>query len=472
MLSRVRRLPTALPRASPRHSSLFTRRHASHGPYPEGVNPYPYLDDSFATNTMHAVGYFGRLFKFTAVGAVLLGTTAFTAFEVAHQYVEHVKLAAEQDPEVKNWQWELEAERWTGSPKGGSDSGLGYRGRHTVRAAWMALYWGAGQKVVASNAFSGGSSGAALAPIDANLEYAQEFLESAIRFAEGAKKIHPMTLATLIARRADIVERIGTVGALDEARAEYTRVWRALGGQGIDAARVALKLGNLNRRLGDQEDALLWWTRTLQLLQATAILSKSPNPLLHPPLLNEPSHQRCWFRPSTRRIRPQPAPLPPRPSIFASASPPQALHFLYLLHRSSMLSVHHAEKPAAAESSERVARSLTLAPEGSRIQKNHSPLLPTEAPLSTMYDNPLRDARSTAAKAWNYLGYLTEKSSAPDASARALECYQRALDWAGVSRDEDGGAGKAGEGVAEADWKVYWADYVRARDVTKGKQQK
>ena len=473
---------------------------------------------------MFTVDFFRRFLKYSAIGVVAVAFTSLTAFEAAHLYAEHVGLAPETDEEAKRWEWDLEAERWTGSPKGGSDPGIGFSGRHAVRSAWMVLNWGTGSStsVVASKAFSGrDGQGPTLAPIQASLEYAQEFLRIAIELAEQAaakEKGHPMTLTALLARRADVVERMGTRNALDEARSEYERVWAALAAKGPVAARVALKLGDLNRRLGDTDDALAWWARSIQLTQdrGNTALPTFP-PTVPDSLPSSPLAQRAListlvslsaFYATTGQLR-QAQSLEesslnlirsiPSPQSFDSASPPQALHHLYILHRSSILSIHLAEvlyalktKPAtsvewltrAAESSERVALSLTglppVHPDAPRSKIPHPPS--SETPLVPSYiKSPsmnapakalLRDSRRTAAEAWNLLGVLTEGSKAPDASEKALECYERALGWAGVGRDRAGGIGQPGEGTLETDWKVFWTNYVRARDTVKSKEQK
>ncbi|KAI0362051.1 hypothetical protein OH77DRAFT_1416248 [Trametes cingulata] len=529
MLSRARRrLAASLPRYAPPRPRVVPRRHVSNeskppAPLPDDVRPQPYLNDSFATHTMFTLDFFRRFLKFTAIGLVAVTVTSWTAFEGAHMWVEHVGMAAETDEDAKQWEWDIEADRWSGSPKGGTDPGLGFYGRHAVRSAWMVLNWGSGSSsVVASKAFTGrNGEGPKLAPIEASLEYAQEFLRIAIEAAEQANakgRLHPMTLTALVARRADVVSRMGTRNALDEARAEYERVWSQVFGQGVQAARIALKLGDLNRRLGDTEDALSWWARSIQ-LAAGKSEATPPNasPTIPDAVPSSPLAQRTLvsalvslsaFYATTGQLRQAQAVEEsslnllrsiPSPQSFDSATPGQALHCLYILHRSSIMSIHLAEvlyalrtKPAtsvewltrAAESSERVALSLTGLPPthpdapGSKIP--HPPA--SETPLTKQYaesksmkapaKNLLRDARRTAAEAWNLIGILTEGSGSADAPAKALECYERALGWAGVGRDKAGGIGQPGEGTLESDWQVFWANYVRAREAARKLEQK
>jgi len=78
----------------------------------------------------------------------------------------------------------------------------------------------------------------------------------------------------------------------------------------------------------------------------------------------------------------------------------------------------------------------------------------------------LRDARRTAAEAWNLIGILKEGSKKPDMEG-ALDCYERALGWAGVTKERAGGVGEAGEGILEAEWKVLWGNYIRAREAVR-----
>ncbi|KAI0637012.1 hypothetical protein C8Q77DRAFT_1095577 [Trametes polyzona] len=531
MLSRARRrLAATLPRYAFPRPSVVARRYATNdnkppAPLPDDVRPTPYLNDSFASHTMFTVDFFRRFLKYTAVGLLAVTVTSWTAFEGAHLWVENVALAAETDEDAKRWEWDLEADKWSGSPNGGTDPALGFSGRHAVRSAWMVLYWGTGSAtnaIVASKAYTGRhGEGPTLAPIDATLEYAQEFLRIALEVAEQAKtkgRLHPMTITALLARRADVVSRMGTRNALDEARSEYERVWSNLSGQGVQAARIALKLGDLNRRLGDTEDALAWWARSIQLAAGKpGVAAPNTTPAIPETVPSSPLAQRTLvsalvslsaFYATTGQLRQAQAAEEsalnllrsiPSPQSFDEASPGQALHSLYILHRSSILSIHLAEvlyalrtKPAtsvdwltrAAESSERVALALTGLPPthpdapGSEIP--HPPA--SETPLTENYaksksmsgpaKNLLRDARRTAAEAWNLIGVLTEGGKSADAPAKALECYERALGWAGVGRDKAGGIGQPGEGTLESDWQTFWANYVRAREVVRNQEQK
>ncbi|GJE95142.1 hypothetical protein PsYK624_113230 [Phanerochaete sordida] len=526
----VRRAALALPRRAARDTQRSWHRPQSNSSRqpaqipPNPANP-PAIQERFIQDAVSTFGQFGRFFKYCGVGFVVLTITLCTGYEVTHQWVEHVELAPERDEEVRRWQWDLEAEKWTGGEDGGTDPALGFIGRHTLRAAWMAHNWGTGStgSVIGSNAFSGrgGSGAGGLNVIEARLEYAQQFLAAAMQAAEkhmASNDLRPQTMGDLLARHADIMERMGTRDSLFEARSEYERLWATLSARDISAARVALKLGDLNQRLGEKEDALAWWARTLDLLQgkqSSAEVASTPVIPDTPP--SEPLAQRTFlsllvslsaFHATSGQLRQAQAieekslqllRAIPQPESLEAASPPQALHALYVLHRSSLLSIHLAEvlyalrkKPVAsmeyltraAESAERVALTLTglppIHPDAPSSKIPHPPS--SETALISAYTKSasmrkparslLRDSRRTAAEAWSLMGVLSESSDAPGSQEKALECYERALGWVGVNADGPMGIGKAGEGILEAEWRVLWDNYVRVRTAVQGEQKK
>ncbi|KAK7693548.1 hypothetical protein QCA50_003117 [Cerrena zonata] len=519
---RARPLST-LPRSSLRLSRPLILRHVSNksktSTTPDFSKSPGVIEESLIQHTLFTVDYFKRFLKYTAVGLVAVGLTTWTAFEGAHFWVELKELVPETDPEARQWEWNKEAERWTGGPSGGTDPGLGFFGRNAVRSAWMSLNWGTGStsSVINSQTSSGrGDGSGSLNVVESRLEFAQAFLNVALGYAlqkSESGKLRPETLLELLQRRASVMELMGSRDNLFESRREMERVWSMLPGNGIDAARAALKLGDLNQRLGDRDDALAWWSRAIQLVQTkdSKISVEIPPSVPGTPPIS-PLGQRTListlvslsaFYATTGQLRQardvQEASLNllrslPQPSSFETTSPAHALHAMYILHRSSLLSIHHAEvlyalrsKPntsiewliRAAESSERVAFTLTGLPlthpdaPGTRIPhppSSETPLLETYAKSVSMKKparHLLRDSRRTAAEAWNLLGVLAESSSAPGSTEKALQYYERALGWAGVSGDRAGGIGKAGEGTLEAEWKTLWNNYVRTRDAVK-----
>lgn len=479
--------------------------------------------DNLASNTVFGLSIYARLAKYTLMTLFAAGVITWTAFESAHMYVENIELASENDAEVLRWEWDQEAERWSGGG-GGTDSALGFKGRHAVRSAWMAQNWGVGpgSSVIGSNAFSGkGPSGAGgLNIVEARLEFAQDYLAIALDIAEarrGDGKLHPDTILRLLSRHAGVLERMGSKASFFESRSELEKVWAHLPGKGIDAAKTALKLGDLNHRLGDGEDALTWWAKAIQLTQADGqqkaekiapvVPESAPtSPLAQRTLVSTLVSLSAFYATSgqlkqaqaieessldlLRTITP--------PNSMKSASAPQALHALYILHRSSLLSIHLAEVlfalrsskltsiewlKKAAESSERVALNLTglprIHPDAPLSKIPHPPA--SEAPLLPVFTQSitmkkpatslLRDSRRTAAEAWNLMGILNEEAETSNPE-KALECYERALGWAGVSADRPGGVADPGEGILEVEWKVFWTNYVRARDAVRKRQDK
>jgi tetratricopeptide (TPR) repeat protein len=475
--------------------------------------------DNLSQDAIYGLSIYARLAKYTLMSFLGAGLVAWAAFEATHLYVEAVELAPEIDEHISRWEWDQEAEKWSGG-EGGTDRALGFKGTHAVRGAWMAENWGIGpgSSVIASDVFSGkGRSGAGgLNIVEGRLEFAQDYLSTAIAIAEERKshgKLHPQTIQRLLTRHAAILERIGSQSSWFESRSQLERVWSSLSNQGIEAARTALKLGNLNQRLGDTEDALAWWAQAIQLTKATGRNgAASIEPVVPESAPSSPLGQRTListlvslsaFYATTGQLKQARAVeeasldlllsiTPPKSD--KSASAPEALHSLYLLHRSSLLSIHLAEVlfalrsptsaslerlASAAESSERVALTLTGLPHihpdapSSKIPhppSSEAPLLKefTKSTLNKPAISLLRDARRTAAEAWNLMGMLNEEMD----SSNALQCYERALGWAGVSANRPGGIADPGAGVLEVDWKVFWANYVRTRDALRKKQAK
>lgn len=528
LASRVRhiQLHALASRSLPYTRSVGCRKYSQLPSKPSDDNSPPaFSAQRYAQHTAFTIDFFRRFLKFTAIGLAAVGLTTWTAFEGAHLWVENVELTPEVDLEVRKWEWDVEAERWArGASGGGTDPELGFMGRHAVRAAWMAQNWGIGAANIApSSAMSGKSAGGAgpggLNIAEARLEIAQAFLNVAIQSAaKYPEKMRPQTMMELLQRHANIMERMGTKEALFEARRELERVWASLPGQGIDAARIALKLGDINQRVGDREDALSWWARSLQLIQdqntrtpvdvpPSVPTSVPSSPLAQRTLISTLVSMSAFYA-TTGQLRQAQAIEESsldllrsirQPQSLESAPPPQALHALYILHRSSLLSIHLAEvlyalrnkQPTsmewlarAAESSERVALALTglplIHPDAPHSTIPHppsseTPLIPAYAKSRSMHKpakSLLRDARRTAAEAWNLMGLLVEATEASGSQQQALECYERAVGWAGIAHGRAGGVGKAGEGILEAEWKVLWNNYVRVRNVVKERTSK
>src|SRR5882762_5622103 len=153
---------------TPTRLSLIRRYESTSKPPPTSwrkgytSEPSTFIDDSYARHALSAFSTFGRLIKVSVIGLFGTGLLAWTAFEGTHMWVEKIGLAPEYDDEVTRWEWDLDAEKWTGGSPGGTDPALGFKGRHAVRSAWVAQNWGIGSSpnVIGSNAFANpGSAG-------------------------------------------------------------------------------------------------------------------------------------------------------------------------------------------------------------------------------------------------------------------------------------------------------------------------
>jgi len=436
------------------------------------------------------------LLKFSVFGALTIGV----AYESIHLYVEHIQLAPDSDSDLRKWGW---AERWTGDPqRGGTDPALGLKGRHLVRAAWMASNWGVGQSTAMVNP-STNTTGGIPGPggsrvIDAALQRTDEFLRSAIEIAEkkaASGALSSSTLNSLLLHHASVLERLED-GFPRTSKSHYERAWAI-----SPEPHVAWKLGDLNSRLGQADDALAWWSRAILLACGKNSDGRELVPVVPSIAPSSPQDQRtltsalvslsAFYATSGQFKKAQQVDesaldlirsIPP-PASLATASPAQSLHALYLLHRSSLLSIHLAEvlhaqkKPSptsiqwltsAAESSERVAYALTGIPLETFHQQDSVPqdrrLLNTYTSshaMNKVASTLLRDSSRTAAEAWHLIGVLHEASEGPT-SGQALKCYERAVGWAGKTVPQSD-AKVAGDGTLEAEWNMIWSSYNRLR---------
>lgn len=476
------------------------------------------IQDQFSRSALFAVDFFKRFVKLSLLGVLVVGVTGAAAYEGAHMWVENIELAPETDIEVKRWEWDRDRGKWSGGDMGGTDPALGFKGRHAVRAAWMAENWGSGSQTGIFRASSPDSQESEFNIIEARLGHAQGFLSAALQVAEdtmSSGKLHRKTPIELAARHAGVLERIGTRDAFFDARTDYERVWSGLSDTEPEAARAALKLGDLNFRLGDYTDAVKWWTRTIGMTQGTQQAEDATPPTVSQTVPSSPFAQRtlasamvslsAYYSISAQLQEAKQAQevalallrsISSPPNVLAS--PPHMLHSLYILHRSSLISIHLAEvlytlkSPRqsslqhllrAAESAERVAWSLSGRTAGgsdqgttlSKVPPAETALLQVFSKSSTMRKPAkglLRDARRTAAEAWNLIGILSEEDGGGN-NRSALEYYERALAWAGAPTDAIRGSRRPAEGIPEVQWQALWKNYVRAREAVRvrdGKQ--
>ena len=474
--------------------------------------------DFHPAHPRQSVGYVKRYAKWCFGAFSGLGITLLSAAAATHLWIENVEFAAESDEHCIQWQWDVEAERWGQSKAGGTDPSLGFMARFGIRSAWLEHHWTSPGTLKQERPTSKRvSSLDEASPVERRLETTRHFLDDVLDIAlskESAGLILPQTVTDILIRRADISERMGTKAGLTDARYDLQRVWTRLPVKEQLASRIALKLGDLNFRLGDANNALAWWARCIQMVSSSGGSANAPLiPVIPPTPPSSPSAQRtlasalvslsAYYATSGQLHQAQAveeSSLDLLRSIrfpdSSSTSPAQTLHALYILHRSSLISTHLAEvlyasknPPSqsmkwlslAAQSSERVALALAGLPTshpkapGSKVPHPPSP----DAPLLPEYSKSismkkpakslLRDARRSAAEVWNLLGMLHENKGDANSLQAALDCYERALGWAGVATNGMGGGVKTGEGILETEWKALWGNYSRVREAVRSK---
>ncbi|KAH7343471.1 hypothetical protein B0J17DRAFT_625173 [Rhizoctonia solani] len=492
-------------RPNPGYPGMMSRQNSSspsHGPkanIPSPLRPttaelesFQSQQENYARPTAFAFSVFHRIIKYSLGGLALIIGSTVLSLEAAHQWVEHVELK----PELKDdtFGWEDEREHWSGGTQGGTDPRLGWWARRAVRSAWVPLNWG-------STSFegvigAGEGEGGGLNVFERKYAAAEGFLRGAIEAAQ--KRIsepNDHAILELMSLHAGVVERMGGRTNLEAARIEWEALLGLLPPRSNDAARVAKRLGDLNARLGNMKLALEAWNRSLeaagfikqekittnpysQRLIISTLLSMSGNYALQRQL----QLARQTEEMALSLLEPLP---PPSLSRITKDTAPEQLHNLFTSHRSALFMMHTAEVlwaqsprknlttsldylSKAAEKSEQTALLLTGTP---RIHPDvplssvpHPPV-PNASLLNVFGSSKtlkqparslLRDARRSSAEAWNLRGLLLEGEKR---DKEALECFERALEWAGGQNNIEG------EGdVLERERKQIWRNWTKLRE--------
>ena len=354
-------------------------------------------DDSahhyYSESLHHALTTVGRFFKFAAIGGVGLGLAVTAAWEGAHQWVEYHELAPIPQNLPDPFEWGRELERWTAPlGKGGTDPRLGLKGRHFVRAAWISLNWAHGSDASIIQATRSGADSAAFN--DNSLVTAVVYLDSALSIALRKPEIArgdgtmDRTVVDLNTLRASVLARIGSLDALKSASSIYLQVHDALlrEGKNSDAARMAVKLGDISARLNETDAAIGWWKAAIELVGRASepLYSQSdktgePKPVIDTsPLMDTLSSASTYLPQSAYSQRTLMSALVPLSAHYATSrklqealaiesamfaitlkllpqTPPSsspspsridesgALHDSFLFHRDALLRIHAAE---------------------------------------------------------------------------------------------------------------------------------
>jgi len=417
---------------------------------------------------------------FLAFSMAVVGT-AF-AFEGMHQYVERIEMPALPPSE---WEWENEIEDWSGGVKGGTSRSLGWRIRHLVRGAWMAQHWGS--QILTNEGVSPFHPPGNIERGDQGYLVAEAQLSDAIKLLIQRRQEVPVAL---VVRHNEILERIGTPIAVAGAFEAWSRLYQLSDPTSLHALRYALKIGNLSVRLGKPQEAVEWWSRTVnQLTSKSGKPSPAEQRLLSSAYLALSTHysssgdlQTAWQ--TQRAALATLNTFLPTPPI-STTSPEERLHILFLTHCASLFSLHNAEVQyalskdsdvsmsrlnAAASSAQLVVSALCATPNKSdhassplpQIELSAAPPKAGSSVISQEYTSRalsgpanalLRDARRAAMQAWLLKGILQEQKGD---KAEAKTCYERALAWAGGSIKD---AAKAG--VPEGEWRTTEAKLAR-----------
>ncbi|KAF8504041.1 hypothetical protein BU17DRAFT_58358 [Hysterangium stoloniferum] len=475
-----------------------------------------YIQDRFGGSAVSAFKNLGKIFAWVGYGTIVVGLVTITAYEGAHLWIEN-KMSIQPDGDAERWGWEPEA--WSGGKFGGTSSALGLYGRHAARAAWFTLHYNSSLGGISSiSPVHSGSHSGSLSVVDSDLHNARLYLESAIgcmKNQDGTLRLDKVVY-DLLERHAAVLERIGTRAALVKARDDYILLFEGCSEAEVSQAKFAVKLGNICNRLGDGASALAWWLQGINLTRDDKNIDKPTTTDARTPP-NSPTAQRTLVTALlalsayyTREMRLQEAQeieeraislinamIPPT-SASASQTAAQTLHYTYLTQRKSVFTLHHAEVThairshsvlkkhppikdtltelsTAASISEQVARALTEQPafdSGILPGLSPDPVIGLVNPLASkvviassvavspslrpVAQSLLRDARLTAAEAWDLSGVLYSEIG----DGKAMQCFERALVCAG----EPAVAGNDQEGMSTKAWEALWGRYVKAKE--------
>ncbi|KAH8833628.1 hypothetical protein DL96DRAFT_1521132 [Flagelloscypha sp. PMI_526] len=414
--------------------------------------------------------------RLSVIMLVGLTTVGFAGGWAMNEWAEkQITPAHENNPDIRRWEWDIELDHWNGDHDAyGTDPACPLTARFAIRAAWQAL-----------NFLPDPPEGSVHTPRPVTA--AAHLLTAIGRMQPAylAGKVGKDTWLEINALLASVLERIGPA-EWTASRAVYEQVWAMLPASGPRSARVALILGNLNHGLGQQEAALHWWKTSAGLCTGNP-MSDDPAEWIPTEIPSSPACQRtvasvlvavsAHLAASGEYKKAEQFELASlsflrsiRPSSLSTGetSPAEALHYLYLLQCSSLLSIHiaqvlHGRKRPVSESlawlqtavtsSQKIVSSTTM----QNLQPtdgDHPCSLPLPPPITSsrgmtkMATQAVADATSSATEALNLASLLLEGTD-PAAAARNLET---ALWWSSISTK---GGLQASSGVLEAKWKDY-----------------
>jgi len=379
-------------------------------------------------------------------------------------WLENVEMAP---GDVTPYGWEQEMEDWSGGPKGGTDPSLGMIPRIGLRSAWLFQNW-AGLISQSSSSESSYIPRLLLSGPDRGYQLAERQLTWVMRYLKERNKPVP---TVLIIRHAELLERLGTPRALQDARLVYTRLYQAAPPNSFEAAQLALKIGNLAARNDADDAALDYYTRAttfnMDLAQYSPIQQRHlTNTLIQ--LSDFYSRQEDLERAyhfqgnSLRQVMAFLSNLPSDEDTLERRT-----HWFYISHRAQVLLLHLSEVAYAQSYGAKpfipIDEAVPLSVQGLKDAGNASldtfqtfreggipsasldanrqqiNRIPFDNTLSKPYAKSrslrqpaaslLRDSRRSAIHAWSLVGLIMENVNAET----AMNAHQAALRWAGMT---------------------------------------
>jgi hypothetical protein len=477
--------------------------------------PHDMPREDYAGPAMYTFSYLGRMIRYLLYGILTIGGISLTAFEGLHVYIENISLAAPTRISSDEYGWEEETPSWTGGVEGGTDSRLGWKARHALRAAWICQEVGAGGSGSGSIGRSStlhptmGAIAGRVNQIDRGYELAEEYIDLAISqakqkglkfppnlpasastcgpsFKSGERVEVDPTAVDLLLLKAGVLERIATDTSLLQARDVYQQIFHAATG---DARRIRLstKIGDLEARTGGSGDS--WWSWGL---------SQAGVDVPHTTVEVVAEKAKGWFSSSSNKQPQMPAASTPTGPAMPQLSPPvlRATITAIISMEASLaksgnytqaaayqdlalsLIPHSTTQTPSSDSAE--LHDLWLSHRSALLQLHKTSVthalgqpafalaqstatsaetalagLPTTPPSNLSHAAKLlsRDAHLVAAEA-NYIkGVMLEKQGLNEVLEPALESFERAMSLSSAD----------GEDVKGEEWSRYWRSYARVK---------
>ncbi|CAD6576738.1 MAG: hypothetical protein TREMPRED_001762 [Tremellales sp. Tagirdzhanova-0007] len=453
-----------------------------------------------ADPAMYAINYIGRIFGYFIVGAITTGAVGLVTFEGMHLYIEKVCMIP---PPLDEWGWGDEVQGWTGGRHGGTDTRLGMRARHALRAAWVCQEWGWSLTggAIGQRETTQGEGEAAPQPGNTGYELAEMCLELAIADAKDRGLVFPPSLSVtrppgpgvqvevpcdptavdMMMVKAGLLERISRDDTLVQAKEIYETVWSTTTGD-ARLMYLARKVGDLCARTGQDTEAIAWWAWGLNRAGVEISMSEGKGftmtrveekTKLSPPVLratisllvSTSAHLATTsqlqaassLQDTARSFLPSPQSLTP-PTIATAAA---VLHDTWLQHRSALFALHHSSvlhalgQPALDEAT-------TASERAESVLSAISPVPPAYAEYKSHVKTLSRDAAMLGAEAAYTQAALLERAGA--SLHTVAGGYQRAME---LSTEE---SGQREEGSMGEEAKRYWRSFARVKTKLEGSE--